>query len=154
MKLVRDEGFGTCQEDSPGLVGNLLTQCAGPPISDSQVFYRLVRDAFQELDREHFVIVGLNAKHQIIGGSVVAIGSLTTAIVHPREIFKTAITMNAAALILLHNHPGGDPTPSPEDHALTKRLTDCGELLGVRVLDHLILGNDRYYSFADQGVLS
>lgn len=154
LKLVRDEGFGLCHEPSPNMVRGLLTKGDGVPISHSGVLYGLIRDLFEELDREHFVLVGLNAKHRIIGGSLVAIGSLTTAIVHPREVFKIAIAMNTAALILLHNHPGGDPTPSPEDHALTKRLTDCGELLGIRILDHLVLGDGRYYSFADEGGLS
>ncbi|GJL61675.1 MAG: hypothetical protein NPIRA04_03290 [Nitrospirales bacterium] len=154
LKLVRDEGFGMCQERAPNVVSGLLTQCEGPSISDSAVLHGLIRNVFHELDREHFVIVGLDAKHRIIGGSLIAIGSLTAAIVHPREIFKTAIAMNAAALILLHNHPSGDPTPSPEDHELTKRLAECGELLGIRILDHLIVGDNRYYSFADEGVLS
>lgn len=154
LKLVRDEGFGMCCEQTPGVVDNILKHCQSPAISDSSKLHGLVRDMFHELDREHFVIVGLNAKHYIIGGSLVAIGSLTAAIVHPREVFKPAVAMNAAALFLLHNHPSGDPAPSPEDYELTKRLADCGELLGIRVLDHLILGDDRYYSFADERVLS
>lgn len=151
IKLVRDEGFGMCQEQAPCIVDNLMRTINGPAISDSSVLYGIARDLFHELDREHFIIVGLDAKHRIIGGNLVAIGSLSAAIVHPREVFKFAVAMNAAALILLHNHPSGDPDPSPEDHELTKRLADGGELLGIRVLDHLIMGDDRYYSFADQG---
>lgn len=154
LQLVRDEGFSTCQEHTPSLVDDLLTTATGPAVSDSGQLHRRIRHLFHELDREHFVMLGLNAKHRILGGSLISIGSLTAAIVNPREIFKTALTMNAAALILLHNHPSGDPMPSPEDHELTKRLVDCGELLGIRILDHLVLGDNRYYSFADEGVLS
>lgn len=154
LQLVRDEGFGMCQEHAVSVVDDILKNCQSPAISNSSILHGLVRHVFHKLDREHFVIVGLDAKHRIIGGSLVAIGSLTAAIIHPREIFKTAIAMNAAALILLHNHPSGDTTPSPEDHQLTKRLVDCGELLGIQILDHLVLGDDRYYSFADERVLS
>ena len=153
VKLVPDEGFGTCREHASSVVDELLTTSEGQALSHSAALHGLVQNLFHSLDREHFVIVGLDAKHHIIGGSIVAIGSLTAAIVHPREVFKIAVTMNAAALILLHNHPSGDPTPSPEDHQLTKRLVDCGELLGIQILDHLVLGYNRYYSFADQGEL-
>ncbi len=153
LKLVRDLGFGRCCEQGPSLVDQLLMAGNGPTITDAVALYRRVCRVFHNLDREHFVIVGLDAKHHIIGGNLVAIGSLSTAIVHPREVFKPVVMMNAAALILLHNHPSGDPTPSPEDHALTKRLRECGELLGIQVLDHLIVGDDRYYSFVDQGVM-
>lgn len=104
-------------------------------------------------DREHFVIVMLDQKNQVIGIHTVSIGSLSASIVHPRETFKAAILSNAAAVILGHNHPSGDPQPSREDRAITKRLKEAGELLGVNVLDHVIVGDGRYFSFADEGVL-
>ena len=86
--------------------------------------------------------------------NVVAIGSLTAALVHPREVFKPAILSNAAAVVLAHCHPSGDPTPSAEDLALTKRLCEAGDLLGIRVLDHLVLGHEgAYRSLADEGQL-
>ncbi|MFY4729575.1 JAB domain-containing protein, partial [Nitrospira sp. BLG_2] len=91
----------------------------------------------------------LDAKHSVIGINTVSIGSVTLSIVHPREVFKPLILMNASAVILAHNHPSGDATPSQEDRALTRRLKDSGELLGISVLDHVVLGEDRYYSFAD-----
>jgi DNA repair protein RadC len=82
--------------------------------------------------------------------NIVSIGSLTLSVVHPREVFKPAILLNACAIIAVHNHPSGDPTPSAEDRTLTTRLRDAGDLLGIRLLDHLILGDDYNYSFADQ----
>jgi DNA repair protein RadC len=103
------------------------------------------------LDREQFLVCGLDAKHRIIGINIVSIGSLTLAIVHPREVFKPLILMNAAAFICAHNHPSSDPTPSPEDRVLTQRLRHGAEILGITLLDHLVLGEERYFSFADQG---
>lgn len=122
-------------------------------IMDSQTAYRLLAPLFDGLDREHFMVVALDAKHAVIGVNTVSIGSVTLSIVHPREVFKPLILMNASAVLLAHNHPSGDPTPSQEDRVLTRRLKDGGDLLGIAVLDHVVLGEDRYYSFADHGGL-
>ena len=116
---------------------------------------RAVADAFAEhfapLDREHFVVLLLDGKNRIVGFNVVSIGSLTAALVHPREVFKAAILSNAAALILVHNHPSGDPTPSAEDRAITERLRQVGELVGIRVLDHVVIGDEgQFVSLAEQ----
>ena len=111
----------------------------------------LLRPCFEGLDREHFLVCGLDAKHRIIGINIVSMGSLTLAIVHPREVFKALILMNAAAFICAHNHPSSDPTPSPEDRMLTQRLRQGAEILGITLLDHIVLGEDRHFSFADQG---
>jgi DNA repair protein RadC len=111
----------------------------------------LFRPLLAGLDREHFVVCGLDAKHTAIGMNLVSVGTLTLAIVHPREVFKPLLLMNAAACLCAHNHPSGETTPSPEDLVLTKRLREVADLLGIPLLDHLILGEDRYYSFADQG---
>ena len=114
----------------------------------------ILRDYFAHHDREEMLAVLLDAKHKIIAFHTVAIGSASLAIVHPRETFKAAIVGQASALILAHNHPSGDPTPSQEDRQLTRRLKDCGALLGIPILDHLIIGDDgRYTSFADRGEL-
>ncbi|MEK7351043.1 MAG: JAB domain-containing protein [Nitrospirota bacterium] len=122
------------------------------PLNTSVTAAAILRPLFAGLDREQFLVCGLDAKHSIIGVNVVSIGSLTLAIVHPREVFKPLILMNAAAWICAHNHPsGGDVTPSPEDRVLTSRLQQGAELLGIRLLDHLILTDERCYSFADQG---
>jgi DNA repair protein RadC len=120
------------------------------PLRDSTSAAALFRPCFEGLDREQFVVCGLNAKHRVIGLNVVSVGTLTLSLVHPREVFKALILMNAAAWLCAHNHPSSDVTPSQEDRALTKRLRDAGELLGITLLDHLILG-EGCYSFADQG---
>ena len=120
------------------------------PIQTSTAAAALLRPCFEGLDREQFVVCGLDAKHGVIGINVVSLGSLSLSIVHPREVFKALILMNAAAWLCAHNHPSGDIAPSREDVVLTKRLRDAGELLGITLLDHFIFG-ERYYSFADQG---
>lgn len=114
---------------------------------------KLLGPHFSGLPHEEFVTVFLDAKHAPIGYQVVSVGSLTLSIVHPREVFKGALLANAAAIVFAHNHPSADPTPSTEDIELTKRLKECGELLGIRVLDHVVMGDTRNYSFADHGTL-
>ena len=121
------------------------------PLTTSVAAAVVLRPLFAGLDREQFLVCGLDAKHVIIGVNVVSIGSLTLAIVHPREVFKPLILMNAAAWICGHNHRSGDPTPSQEDRVLTSRLRQGADLLGITLLDHLILTEEHCYSFADQG---
>lgn len=121
------------------------------PVTTSVAAAAILRPLFDGLDREQFLVCGLDAKHSIIGVNVVSIGSLTLAIVHPREVFKPLILMSAGAWICAHNHPSGDITPSQEDRVLTSRLRQGAELLGITLLDHLILTDERCYSFADQG---
>lgn len=120
-------------------------------VSDSSQAALALRPFFAGLDREHFIVCCLDPKHAVIGVNVVSIGTLTLALVHPREVFKPSILLNSAAIICAHNHPSGDPTPSAEDRVLTHRLKSAGELLGINLLDHVILGEGRHYSFADQG---
>ncbi len=120
------------------------------PLTNSVTAAAILRPLFAGLDREQFLVCGLDAKHSIIGVNIVSIGSLTLAIVHPREVFKPLILMNAAAWMCAHNHPSGDVAPSQEDRVLTSRLKQGAELLGIRLLDHLILTAECYYSFADQ----
>lgn len=102
--------------------------------------------------KEHFFAIHLDTKHRICCVDEVAIGSLNQAVIHPREVFKTALLSSASAIILLHNHPSGDPKPSREDIEITKRLKEASEILGVRLLDHIIIGNS-YVSFADRGLI-
>src|ERR1044071_238723 len=101
------------------------------PLLTSVAAAAVLRPCFAGLDREQFLVCGLDAKHGIIGVNVVSIGSLTLAIIHPREVFKPLILMNACAWICAHNHPSGDPTPSPEDRVLTSRLRQGADLLGI-----------------------
>ena len=102
------------------------------------------------LDREVFWRVDLDTRHQVIGCEEVSKGHLSSSLVHPREVYKGAILNSAAAIVVAHNHPSGDPTPSPEDRALTSRLQDAGKLLGIPLTDHVIIG-DRCYSSAADG---
>lgn len=103
--------------------------------------------------KEHFLALHTDSKNRILCIDHISAGSLNASIVHPREVFKGVLLSSAAALILLHNHPSGDPTPSREDLELTGRLKEAGELLGVRVLDHVIIGSGSYVSLADRGLL-
>jgi len=123
-------------------------------LSSSADADRLLRPMLQDLDREHFIVIGLDAKNAVIGMNTVSIGSLTLAIVHPREVCKPLILMNAAGFICAHNHPSGDHTPSSEDRQLTTRLKQAADILGIRMLDHVIIGESGHYSFADNGCLS
>ena len=93
----------------------------------------------------------LDTKHRVIRATVLSVGTLDASLVHPREVFRAAAAGGAASLVLFHNHPSGDPTPSPNDVALTTRLIDAGTLMGIEVLDHLVLGDVRYYSFKESG---
>jgi len=138
LRIIRErrQGYGTLKR-----------------IRDARDVYEAFREHAAACDREQFLVIALDGKNGIIGFNVVSIGSLTAALVHPRECFKPAILSNSAAVILVHNHPSGDPEPSLEDRALTQRLAQAGELLGIRVLDHVVVGDGRFVSFAEQGLL-
>ena len=103
---------------------------------------------------EQFGIVMLDTKHRLIRVKVVAVGSLDSAVVYPREVFRAATTASAAAIVLFHNHPSGDPRPSKDDLLLTYRMLRAGDIMGIDVIDHLILGDQRYYSLAEAGELA
>jgi DNA repair protein RadC len=108
---------------------------------------------WREARREHFVAFDLNARHQLIARRLVSVGSLSASIVHPREVFQPAVATSAAGIIVAHNHPSGDPEPSPEDVAVTRRLRDAGELLGIDLLDHLVVAGRGYVSLKSRGCL-
>ena len=103
--------------------------------------YEMIKEQLEGLDREQFIIACLNTKNEPTNITVVSIGSLNKAIVHPREVFKTSILSNAASIMAFHNHPSGETTPSQQDIQLTNRLYEAGELLGIKLLDHLIIGD-------------
>jgi len=123
------------------------------PLRVSSDVFRLLERKARAWDREHFLMLALDGKNRVLGFEIVSIGTLTASLVHPREVFKAAILANAAAIIVAHNHPSGDPTPSGEDLAITQRLKQAGELLGIALLDHVILGHESYHSLADAGEL-
>ena len=115
---------------------------------------RLMAPLVADISQESFWLILLDGRNKVAGITLISLGSLTAALVHPREVFKPAIAGSAAALVLLHNHPSGDPSPSAEDIALTRRLSEVGELVGIKVLDHLVIGEGgSYRSLADDGVL-
>ena len=122
-------------------------------ISSPNDAYEMIREQLEGLDREQFMIACLNTKNEPTNISVVAVGTLNKAIVHPREVFKTAILSNAASIIAFHNHPSGETTPSQQDIQLTNRLYEAGELHGIKLLDHLIIGDGTFTSLKEKGYL-
>ena len=115
--------------------------------------YEMIKEQLEGLDREQFIIACLNTKNEPTNITVVSVGSLNKAIVHPREVFKTAILSNAASIMAFHNHPSGDTEPSQQDIQLTNRLYEAGELLGIKLLDHLIIGDGTFTSLKEKGYL-
>ena len=115
-----------------------------------QVFEHLNYE-FRDSRKEYFMALLLDGKNRIIKRVQISEGSLNQSIVHPREVFNVAVRESAAAMILLHNHPTGDPTPSPEDLEVTRRLSEAGQLMGIKVLDHIIIGDGAFYSFTERG---
>jgi DNA repair protein RadC len=125
-----------------------------PQFSSPTVAAPMLAQYIGETDREVFVIAMLTIRHRVLGLHTVSIGCLTSSLVHPREVFKPAILAGSAAIIAAHNHPSGDPEPSAEDTALTRRIASAGTILGIELLDHLILGEaGRFVSLRERGVL-
>jgi len=124
-----------------------------PAIHNPDDVVAILRDEFLKADREKLICLMLNAKNVVIGMNLVSMGSLTASISHPREIFKAAILSNAAAIILSHGHPSGDPSPSQDDIQLTDRISKAGDILGIKLLDHVIIGELDSYSFKSAGRL-
>jgi len=96
----------------------------------------------------------LNTKNHVIGMQTISVGGLNSTSVHPREVFQIAVKYSAATIILVHNHPSGDPTPSMEDIAITKRIVKCGKIMDITVLDHIIIGNNKFASLKERGEMS
>ena len=157
--LMEQKGIGTAKATTIAaaveLGKRISTSISGyrPVIAGSADAARLLQGRMRGLDREHFFVLFLNPKHAVLGMVTVSIGTLSSSLVHPREVFKQAIKRSASAVILAHNHPSGNCEPSKEDLQVTKRLKDAGELVGIEVIDHLIIGEDRYYSFCENELL-
>jgi len=120
-------------------------------ISNAQTVYALFSFLQQET-KEHFIALHLDAKNRILCIDRVSAGTMTNSLIHPREVFKTALLSSAASLLLIHNHPSGDPTPSREDILITEKLKGAGEIMGIAVLDHVIIG-EGYVSLKEKGYL-
>lgn len=125
-----------------------------PRIRTARDIHALCSPQLRDLAQEEFRVLLLDTRHAVTREHVVTRGTLDTSLVHPREVFRLAVTENAACLVLVHNHPSGDPTPSPEDREVTRQLVAAGRLIGVPVLDHVIIGDGRYLSFVEAGLLS
>jgi DNA repair protein RadC len=128
--------------------GNLLDRITIRSPKDAADY---MMDSLRYLHQEHFVSLFLNTKNQIIGQETIFVGTLNSSLVHPREVFREAIRRSSASVLLLHNHPSGDPTPSKEDLDITQRMVESGNLLGIEVLDHLIIGDGSYISLKERG---
>jgi len=134
-----------------------LTLADRPVVRSPEDVARLLADHLQGVDREYFVSILLDTKNKVIGITTVSVGILDSSIVHPREVFKPAILCNAASLVVGHNHPSGDPSPSVEDTRITKRLHEAGEIIGIDLLDHIVVGDGteplRWVSLKERGVI-
>lgn len=110
----------------------------------------LLRDKLQDYKKEHFKIIMLNSRNKVINIEDVSVGTLNTSLVHPREVFEPAIRHHSASVIIVHNHPSGDPEPSDDDLKMTKKLVESGKILSIEVVDHIIIGKDGYFSFKEK----
>jgi DNA repair protein RadC len=124
-----------------------------PVLSSPRAVWRHLALELRDRDRERFLALCLNTRNELMREVVVSMGSLNASIVHPREVFKPALACSAAAIVIAHNHPSGDPSPSREDHEVTRALSEAGTLLDIPLHDHIIIGADSYYSFRDSGLL-
>ncbi len=122
-------------------------------IKNPEAVVKAIRASIEDKAKEHFKLILLNSRNKTIGISTISIGTLTTSLVHPREVFKEALAHSAASVILAHNHPSGDPEPSEDDLKITKKLVESGKILGVEVIDHIIIGKNNHYSFREKGFI-
>lgn len=127
---------------------NFIKKISGPDDTAAYLMPILRYEA-----KEKFVVLLLNTQNQILGHRIVSTGTLTASIVHPREVFKEAIKANARSIIVAHNHPSGNPLPSSEDNAVTKRLSKAGSVMDIPVLDHIIIGDNKFYSMKEHGIM-
>jgi len=124
-----------------------------PVIRSPQDAADLMMQRLRYENKEHFIILLLSTKNHVLAMPTISVGSLNASVVHPRELFRTAINHSAAGVILIHNHPSGDPAPSQEDVLLTKRVVEAGRILDIAVLDHVIIGDGRYVSLKEKGII-
>ncbi len=124
-----------------------------PVIDSARAVAGIIPAGVREAKKEHFLILCLNARRQLIHQETVSVGTLSASLVHPREVFSPAIEHASAAVVCVHNHPSGDPTPSAEDRDVTRRLQRAGELLGIPLADHVVVSTSGFYSFREHGIL-
>jgi len=158
QSLLRIRHIGPKRAEAILALPRLLQKLAYEPteglsISCSKDVYDLFRFRLSTLPREQFMVLTLNTRNRILSEDLCALGSINTVHVHPSEVVRQAVIRSAPSIICLHNHPSGDPTPSPEDRHLTERINQAASLMGVRMLDHVIVAGRSYYSFSDAGAL-
>lgn len=124
-----------------------------PEVSNPEQAVAVLRPRIEDWSKEHFLAILLDARNRIVGIETVSVGSLSASIVHPREVFKPALSASAAGIVVGHNHPSGDPEPSPEDMTITRRLVDAGMLLGIELLDHIVFTQGAHVSLKARGSL-
>lgn len=122
-------------------------------LSSPRGVFRFMQEFLADADREEFVVLCLNTRNDLLGYNVVSVGSVNASIVHPREVFKAAVLLNAASIVIAHNHPSGDPAPSREDREVTRAIAEAGRILDIPLDDHVIVGEERYFSFKDAGLM-
>jgi len=156
-ELMQIKGIGKVKATQ--IIAALQLARMNPCPSEDRFTIRSPEDAYdylsdmQYLDREHFIVLGLNTKNEILFKETVFIGSLNASIVHPRECFKHLIRRSCASAIVAHNHPSGDVAPSMEDVNVTKRLAEAGKMIGIEILDHIVIGHEKYSSLKEKGYL-
>ncbi|MDD2446722.1 MAG: DNA repair protein RadC [Tissierellia bacterium] len=158
-ELIELKGIGlskACQVLAAIEIGKRLNK-VGPHdkvrITNPSIVADILMDEMRYLNKEYFKIAILDTKNQILSIENISVGTLNASIVHPRDVFKVAIKRNANSIILIHNHPSGDTKPSGEDISITNRLIDAGNLLGIRVLDHIIIGDNTFLSFKEKNLI-
>jgi DNA repair protein RadC len=132
---------------------NLEPELKNFDVKNPEGVVKAIRASIQDKAKEHFKLILLNPRNKIIGISTISIGTLNASLVHPREVFKDAIVHSAASVVLAHNHPSGDPEPSEDDIAITKRLIEAGKILGIEVMDHIIIAKNGFFSFKEKGLI-
>lgn len=158
-EICRLKGTGPAKAASVKASLELANRCQARRLASydrytsPQQVYEHYHFNYRDRRKEYFLTLLLDGKNRVIREVRISEGSLNQSIVHPREVFNPAVRESAAAIILVHNHPSGDPAPSREDIEITRRLKEAGELLGIKVLDHIIIGDGRYHSFVDQRML-
>lgn len=153
-KTVKRRRRGKRKDDGQALTSLLrlpldLSSARERSMESSDVLVGILRPILGHPRQEVMVAVALDSRQRILGVLIVSLGTLSACIAHPREIFRDAIKRSAATIILVHSHPSGDPEPSEEDHVLTRRIKAAGEVLGIPVLDHIVMGQDTHWSYAD-----